>query len=346
MENGEKIRITAKRIDHLERAYRKEELKHLPEDYAAQRELDLKAYEDSRDGDDAERGTEAQGGCGAQASPQPTVGPSTRPTGRTSLLTRHADFEKRRKDAERELNQKMEQRRREVRAERAEQRRRAEEEERARREEEERLAREAEEAEREAEEKKRKDAEAKAEAEKRRQERMEAARKQMEREEEAERRRRERRDQERGGAAPPSRFGAGERPSLEGLQRRSGPPPAEEPVASHAPRLNLAGPSGKPSWRDREAARASGQSPAPAPAPAESTPSPPPAEAPKRTGYIPPALRGQPPATGDAMPPPPDRSESPATGSGSGGAYRPPGARGQAGAGGSSGGAYRPPGRR
>jgi translation initiation factor 3 subunit A len=334
-EKLEKIRVTAKRIDHLERAYRKEEIKHLPEDFAAQRDRDLKAYEDSREETmrNAEQKHKEDVALKHRLS---RLVPKYETFKKDITSQRHADFEKRRKAAERELNQKIEQRRREVREAKAAERRRLEEEERVRREEEERQAREAEDAEREAEEKKRKDAEAKAEAEKRRQERMEAARKQMEREEEAERRRRERKDQERG-APPPSRFAAGERPSMEGLQRRTAPPPAEEPLASHAPRLNLAGPSGKTSWRDREAARTSAQSPAPTATESTEAPSP---EPPKRTGYVPPALRGQAPAGGEASPPPP-RSDSPA-----GGAYRPPGARGQAGAGGSSGGAYRPPGRR
>ena len=42
---NEKLRVTGKRIDHLERASRKEEAKKLPEDYASQREKDLNAYE-------------------------------------------------------------------------------------------------------------------------------------------------------------------------------------------------------------------------------------------------------------------------------------------------------------
>jgi translation initiation factor 3 subunit A len=37
---NEKLRVTGKRIDHLERAFRKEEAQKLPEDYAQQRERD------------------------------------------------------------------------------------------------------------------------------------------------------------------------------------------------------------------------------------------------------------------------------------------------------------------
>lgn len=62
----------------------------------------------------------------------------------------------------------------------------------------------------------------------------------------------------------------------------------DQPEASGgAPRLNLSGT--RPSWREREAARASGQAPpAPAAAPAAAE-----AEPPKRTGYVPPALRNR-----------------------------------------------------
>ena len=86
------------------------------------------------------------------------------------------------------------------------------------------------------------------------------------------------------------------------------------------PRLNLSG--GKPSWRDREAARSSSQTPS---ASAEPEAAPAPAPAPKRTGYVPPAMRrGE-----DGSPAPPaagwraregsgrgrePREESPATG--------------------------------
>ena len=329
-EIGEKIRVTAKRIDHLERAYRKEEIKHLPEDFTAQRDLDLKAYEDSKEETlrNAEQKHKEDVSLKHRLS---RLVPQYETFKKDITSQRHADFEKRRKAAERELNQKIEQRRRDVREQRAAEKRRIEEEERARLEEEERKAREEEEAEREVEEKRRKDAEAKAEAEKRRTERMEAARKQMEREEEAEKRRRERRDQERFGTAPP----------------RPDPPAAaaSPPVGSGSgpPRLNLVGaPAGKPSWRDREAARGSAQSPAPQP-----STSPAPVEAPadaaaaaplKRGGYVPPALRGQQPS-GDTMPP---RSDSPSAG----GAYRAPAARAPAPTGSSNTGAYRPPGRR
>lgn len=364
---GEKIRITGKRIDHLERAYRREEAKHLPEDFEAQRQKDLAAYEKSKEETLRSAETKHKEDVALKHRLSRLV-PTYETFKRTITDQRHADFEKRRKAAERELNQKMEQRRRDVREQKAAERRRAEEEERQRREEEERRIQEAEEAERAAEEKKRKDAEAKAEAEKRRAERDEAARKQREREEEAERRRMERKmggGASAAGPAPARGFDRAEaRPSFEGLRR----PGSEEQTSAAAggpPRLALSGASGKPSWREREAMKAAGgTSPAPpteraTPPPAATATETPDDAAPKRSGYIPPALRGKAPGA-DSMPPRSDsrdgadrwqrrapaegeRSESPAAPSG--GAYKPPASRTGA-SGGASGGAYRPPGRR
>ena len=300
-EIGEKIRVTAKRIDHLERAYRKEEVKHLPEDFTAQRDLDLKAYEDSK----AETLRNAEQKHKEDVSLKHRLSrlvPQYETFKRDITSQRHADFEKRRKAAERELNQKIEQRRREVREQRAAERRRIEEEERARREEEERKAREEEEAEREAEEKRRKDAEAKAEAEKRRQERMEAAKKQMEREEEAERRRKERKE----GTAP----------------RMDLPAATSPPASTGPPRLNLTGTNKVgTSWRDREAARGT-ETASPQPL-AGGAYRPPAARAPASATRDTPSP--QPPAGGRYAPPAARTTASPSTGTP--GAYRPPGRR-------------------
>ncbi|KAF2771061.1 hypothetical protein EJ03DRAFT_325857 [Teratosphaeria nubilosa] len=332
-EMGEKIRVTAKRIDHLERAYRREETKHLGEDYEAQRAKDLKAYEDSKR-EALEAAEQKHKEDVALKHRLSRLVPNYESFKKDIQQQRHADFEKRRKAAEKELQAKMDQRRRQVREERAAERRRAEEEERMRREEEERRIQQEEEEARAAEEKAIKDAEAKAEAEKRRQERAEAARKQMEREEEAERRRLERK--QGAGAAPPSRFDRA--------------PAADAPSAGGHPRLNLQGAAGgKPSWREREAMRGAGQAPpseGAASLPQTNVPVPtegrvPQEEAPsKRGGYVPPHLRGKAPGADST---PPARTESPATKS----AYRPPGARGGEGEGsespaGGSGG-YRPP---
>lgn len=317
-EIGEKLRVAGKRIDHLERAYRKEEVKHLPDDYAAQRDLDFKAYEESK----AETLNTAEQKHKEEVALKHRLSRLVSPYEkfkRDITEQRHADFEKRRKAAERELNAQMDKRRREVRERKAAEKRRLEEEERMQREEEERQRVEEEEAARVAEEKRVKDAAAKAERQQRAEEREETARKQMEREEEAERRRLERKQQ--AGAAPPSR--SFDRP----LERQ----PEAASAPSERPRLNLAGAGGKPTWREREAAKARGETlpgdsapaPAPAAAAAAATAAP---EEPKRSGYIPPALRKA--QEGGSTPPPP-----------AGGAYRPPGAGG-------AGGAYRPPGRR
>ncbi|KAK4507542.1 hypothetical protein PRZ48_001277 [Zasmidium cellare] len=354
-EIGEKLRVAGKRIDHLERAYRKEEIKHLADDYAAQREQDLQAYEASK----AETLNNAEQKHKEEVALKHRL---SRLVGhyegfkKDITEQRHADFEKRRRAAERELNAAMDKRRREVRERKAAEKRRVEEEARARQEEEERARIEEEEAARAAEEKRVKDAEAKAEAEQRRQERAEAARKQMEREEEAERRRLERKQ---GGAAPGAGAAAPTRPDPFG--RRADAPAEQAPSAGGPPRLQLAG--NKPSWREREAAKAAGggdSAPAaPAAAPPAEERAPTEEAAPlKKGGYLPPALRGKAPGADSAPPPPPaageksdrwvprqrregeDRRDAPSPAGGS--AYRPPGAR----SGGASGGAYRPPGRR
>ncbi|KAI7530047.1 Eukaryotic translation initiation factor 3 subunit, partial [Hortaea werneckii] len=305
-EMSDKLKTTGKRIDHLERAYRREEIKHLGEDYAAQREKDQKSYEAFKNEtlQTAEQKHKEDVAIKHRLS---RLVPTYESFKKTITNQRHADFEKRRRAAERELEQKMEQRRRDVREQKAAERRRAQEEERFRREEEERAAREAEEAERAAEEKKQKDAEAKAEAESRRQERAEAARKQMEREAEAERKMKERK---MGGGAP----SAAPARSFEGMRRGPAEEAAPAPSAGGPPRLALQGQSGKPSWREREAMRQSGQLPAESAAP----PVAPAADArvateetamPKRSGYIPPALRGNASGAGESMPsePPKER---------------------------------------
>ncbi|GAB7358480.1 hypothetical protein MBLNU230_g2544t1 [Neophaeotheca triangularis] len=352
-ELGEKLRITGKRMDHLERAYRKEEIKLLPEDLEAQRARDREAYEKSK----AETMRNAETKHKEDVALKHRLSRLVKPyEGFKREITeqRHADFEKRRKAAERELNQKMEQRRIDVRNRKAEEKRRAEEEARMAREEEERQAREAEEAERAAADKAQKDAEAKADAERRRQERMEAARKQMEREEEAERKRKERKEQERGGAGRTFERAVPD--------RTAAPEPARE--SSGPPKLNLAG--SKPTWREREAAKKAGQQDpsepsGPAAPPADSRVATEEAALPKRSGYVPPHLRGAGGAapSGDSMPPrsgsrdasdrwqrkPREDGEERADGRtpppAAGGAYKPPQRTG-----GASGGAYRHPGAR
>jgi translation initiation factor 3 subunit A len=354
-ELGDKVRTTSKRLDHLERAYRKEELKHLDDDYEKQRKDDFAAWEAAKNETVKSAQEKHKEDLSLKHRLSRLVGAYE---GFRKDITeqRHADFEKRRKAAEKELQQKMDQRRQEVRQQRAAEKQRAEEEARFAAEEEERIAREEEEAAAAAEEKRIKDAEAKADAEKRREERMEAARKQREREEEAEQRRLERKQ---GGAAASRPF---ERPA-----ERSAEPSAR-------PQLNLTSKTGeKPSWREREAMKARGEisqaseTAPPAAPPADERVKTEEAALPKKTGYLPPHLRGK-AGAGEAPPPeapkaaerersvPAERSERPAPterwgssrkpaaetersespAASSGGAYKPPGA----------GGAYRPPGRR
>lgn len=361
-EMGEKLRFTAKRLDHLERAYRKEEIKHLGADYQAQRDRDLAAYEKTKSEtlrDAEEKHKEAV----ALKHRLSRLVPAYEKFKRDVTEQRHAEFEKRRKVAERELNQKMEQRRREVKERMAREKKEAEEAAAREREEEERAAREAEERERVESEKRERMEREKQERIKSREyvtntpvsliitntlthhhrEAAAAAEKQRQREEEAERRRAERK------AGPP----AGAEPSR--WERSSAAPsqPAA-PSAGGPPRLALAG--NKPSWREREAAKAAGGPSEPAP------PAAPPADErvetaeaalPKRSGYVPPHMRGAdagrsseaPPAAretprwapsrprGEGETPPPassGRYASPASrggeasrgGSSSGGAYR------------------------
>ncbi|KAI5240272.1 hypothetical protein E4T43_06192 [Aureobasidium subglaciale] len=371
-EMSEKLRFTAKRVDHLERAYRKEELKHLSADYETQRERDLAAYEKTKSEtlkDAEEKHKEAL----ALKHRLSRLVPAYEKFKRNVTEQRHAEFEKRRKVAERELNQKMDQRRREVKERMAREKQEAEEAAARAAEQEEREAREAE-------EKERADAEKRERMEREKQERVKsreyvptieplpiktamlihhyreaaaAAEKQRQREEEAEARRAERKQAGPAAAAAPSRW------------ERSGAPAPAEPVAASAggpPRLALAG--GKPSWRDRQAAKeaqgGSSEAPSsPAPAPEATRPAAPPADErvqtseaalPKRSGYVPPHMRGSAgaaPSSDDAPPAAaPSQRWAPRTPRGdgetpppaSGGRYEPPsGGRG----GSSAGGAYR-----
>jgi translation initiation factor 3 subunit A len=300
-EIGDKVRIAGKRIDHLERAYRKEEIKHLGRDYELQREQDFKAWEDSKNETLATAKEKHKQDVALKHRLSRLVSPYEQ-FKRTITEQRQAEFDKRRRAADRELNDAKDKRRREVRDAKAAEKRRAEEEERAEREAEERARIEEEEAAAAAEEKRKRDAEAKAEAEQRRQERMETARKQMEIEEEAERKRLERKQ---GGPAAAKPF---ERQPLE----RRAESASEQSASSGPPRLALAG--SKPTWREREAAKAaqggtsSVEAPARAPAFAEDSAPAEEAAKPARSGYVPPALRGKAPAA-DSAPPAEARSE-------------------------------------
>ncbi len=140
----ERLRVTGKRIDHLERAFRKEEIKLLPQDYEAQRERDLQAYEASK-----KETLQA-----SEQKHQENVALKHRLSRLVSVYEqfrndvherRHEEFEKRRKAASKDLQNKMDQRRKEYRERKARERQEKAERERREREEEERAAKEAEE---------------------------------------------------------------------------------------------------------------------------------------------------------------------------------------------------------
>ena len=308
----ERVRATGKRIDHLERAFRREELKHIAEDYEAQKKVDMEIYERQKSQTLAE----------AEAKHKEAVALKHRLSRLVPVFSsfrkevsekRHEEFEKRRKAAEREFEAKKKQRVKEVQERRRRERIERENAERAKREEEERIKREEEErAVRDA-ERRRILAEEKA---KREEERAsvppkaqthysptnlhhskmdEIAAKQRQREEEAEARLRAKRA---------------------GLSE----PPRTESEVRTAPRLNLAPRTGGGlSWRERQAAKEAAGGAAPEAPKAEPEP-------PRRTGgYVPPHARSgsdaAPPAGNRYVPPsqrssqPPSRTQTPPTSS-------------------------------
>jgi translation initiation factor 3 subunit A len=232
---NEKLRVTGKRIDHLERALRKEEAKKLPEDYAQQRERDYAAYQK----------TKAQVLKDAEAKHIEDLELSKRLTRlipvyesfRESVVERrHDEFEKRRRDAERELEKQIALRKKEYRERKARERREREEQERILREEEERAEREAAEKAAREERKRAEFQELKAQREKERQEALEIAALQERRAEEAQARRKA--EKEKAAAGPPSRT------IPDRSESRDRPPPLFQGT--------------KPSWREKEALRAAG----------------------------------------------------------------------------------------
>ena len=155
------LRITGKRIDHLERAFRKEEIKQLPKDYEAQHELDVASYEKKKEETlkEAERKHKDDVGLKNRLSRLVPVYERFR---KDLQERRHDEFEKRRRQADRELENAIQKRKRDVREAKAREQREREEAERRQREEEERMTREAEEKAAEEAEKKRKLQELKA----------------------------------------------------------------------------------------------------------------------------------------------------------------------------------------
>ena len=294
---SEQLRITAKRIDHLERAFRQEEIKHLPEDFEKQRKRDLEEYEKTKEETlrDAEQKHKDDVALKNRLSRLVT---SYEDFTKMVRGSRTADFEKRRKTAEREYEEKKQARIREHRARKQQEREQAAARERAEREEQERLEREAADKAAAEEEKRAKMAEEKARRDEDRRlahcyqhsrlyhiansenrKGQEAAQKQAQREEEALARR----------AAEKK---AGSRP----VERPSEPSPAgERPKLNLAPRNTAAaGGDGGGGWREREAAKLAAQAndvPAQAPAPGAAPEPDAPVTGRTGSGYITPALR-------------------------------------------------------
>ncbi|KAI9849593.1 MAG: eukaryotic translation initiation factor 3 subunit A [Thelocarpon superellum] len=278
-ELSERLRITGKRIDHLERAFRREEVKHLPADAHEQNARDRAAYDRSR----AETLREAEQKHKEDVALKHRLSrlvPTYESFRADVEERRHEEFESRRKSAKAKLQKQMDERRREFRERKAREKKERENRKRAQREEEERLAREADERAAKEEEQRRRFAEEKAKREEERRKLDETAARQRQREEEAE----ERRRQAKSEARPV------ERPGPRLMERTDS---TERP-----PRLALASATGKPSWREREEAKAAGiaptsagPAPAAAPGPARNGSAEP--EPLRRGGYVPPALRGR-----------------------------------------------------
>lgn len=316
---NEKLRITGKRIDHLERAFRKEEAKKLPEDYSQQRQRDLEAYEKTKS--QALKDAELKHNEDLEIKGRLTrLVPLYESFRKSVVERRHDEFEKRRRDAEKELEKQVALRKKEYRERKAREKREREEQERILREEEERAEREAAEKTAREEKKRAEFQELKAVRERERQEALEQAALQERRAEEALQRRKaekaagglasrvipERSDSSdrrpplplagakmgwrekealraAGGDVPPAARTESPMERTESNGRPSGPPRIAREMErtdsnerpSGPPRLALAG--NKPTWREREAAKAAGGAPAaadsrdaPAPAPRSS----------------------------------------------------------------------------
>ncbi|KAL2271765.1 hypothetical protein VTJ83DRAFT_1136 [Remersonia thermophila] len=270
---AEKLRITHKRLDHLERAYRKEEAKKLPEDYAQQCERDKAAYEVIK----AQTLKEAELKHKADLELKHRLS-RLMPfyeAFRNDLHERRRDqFEKRRRDAERELEKAVNQRRKEYRERKLREKREREEKERQLREAEERAAREKEEERKRQEARREELARLREEREKERERAREAQARQQQREEEAMARRAARRPPPPPllplalprcpSADPPNPSPLPQRPVRPGQApasdaapppARPGPPPMERVDSRDRAPPRIAGI--KPgSWREREAAKA------------------------------------------------------------------------------------------
>ncbi|OCL04042.1 hypothetical protein AOQ84DRAFT_381010 [Glonium stellatum] len=130
---GEQLRIAGKRIDHLERAYRREEVKHLARDYERQMVLDEEAYEKAK----AEELKEAEQKHKEDVALKHRLSRLV-PTYQHFIADvreqRRSEFDKRKKAAEKDLQAKMAARVKEIREQRARERKAREEQERLERE--------------------------------------------------------------------------------------------------------------------------------------------------------------------------------------------------------------------
>lgn len=312
---NEKLRITGKRMDHLERAYRQEEGKKLAEDYEKQIAVDRAIYDKVK----------AKTLKDSEARHKESVELKNRLTRLVTLYDdfrkdlhekRREEFEKRHKDAERELEKQIALRKKEVRDRKLREKREREERERELIEAEERAAREEEERRVRDEARKAELAKLKEQRDKEREEMLEKAALQQRREEEALARRKA--ERERGGlrseapaaASPadggrrPPVIGAGnwrEREASKKAAAGGDAPPARSAAPmertdsqdrpSGAPRLQLSG--NKPSWRDRESSKSGAGS-----APSSDSMPPPQRNFSRGSG-------GPPPARGDSAREPP-----------------------------------------
>lgn len=268
---NERLRITGKRMDHLERAFRKEESKKLHEDYERQSAEDRAIYDKvtAKTLKEAEEKHTESVELKHRLSRLVPLYESFR----ESVYERRRDeFEKRRRDAERELEKQIAARKKEVRDRKLREKREREEHERQLREAEEKAAREKEEQRIRDEARKAELAKLKEQREQERQEMLEKAALQQRREDEALARRKAEKEKPsipiRGAPEAETRkppvFGAGKwrereasnRDAGEAAPARTGPPmdrSDSDDRAGGPPRLALAG--NKPSWREREAAK-------------------------------------------------------------------------------------------
>lgn len=258
---SEKLRTTGKRIDHLERAFRKGEVKKLAEDYEKQRERDLAAYERTKE----ETLREAQEKHKADLELKHRLTrlvPFYKSFSEELRERRRDEFDRRRREAERDLERAVAARRKEARDQKLREKREREEKERQLREEEERVAREKEEEEQRQEARRQELARARELREKEREQARElAARQAAIIEDSMARRRAEREAEARGPVRLPDRT-------------------APSSTTAAPPLLALAGRAGGTSWRDRQAAKvapgaaSADTGPPPAPAAAAAAPAP------------------------------------------------------------------------